>query len=71
MKTSSQEGTAMAASIKETRAIDAGPLVEAEETEVSDATRMARNSTLEELPGLVFGVMTVAYIIMSLAGLAP
>ena len=61
----------MAATINETRAIDEVPPVGVEETEVSDATRIARYSTLEELPGLIFGVMTVGYIVLSLAGLAP
>ena len=37
--------------------------------EVSEGLRIARNCTLEELPGLVFGVMTVAYIITSLVSL--
>jgi hypothetical protein len=32
--------------------------------------RIARYCTLEELPALVFGVMTVAYIVLSLAKLA-
>jgi hypothetical protein len=41
----------------------------ATETEVSEGLRIARYCTLEELPGLVFGVMTVAYIIFSLASL--
>ena len=37
--------------------------------EVSEGLRFARFCTLDELPGLVFGVMTVAYIIISLGGL--
>ncbi len=61
----------MAATINQTRAIDAVPPMAVEETEVSDATRIARYCALEELPGLIFGVMTVAYIVLSLAGLAP
>jgi hypothetical protein len=61
----------MAATINETQAIDAVPPIAVEETEVSDATRIARYCTLEELPGLIFGVMTVGYIVLSLAGLAP
>ena len=39
------------------------------EAEVSEGLRIARYCTLEELPGLVFGVMTVAYIIISLGSL--
>ena len=42
-----------------------------EQSEVSDAMRLARYCALDELPGLVFGVMTVAYIVLSLAGLVP
>ena len=61
----------MAATINETRTIDAVPPKAVEETEVSDETRLARYCTLEELPGLIFGVMTVGYIVLSLAGLAP
>ena len=40
------------------------------QTELSEGLRIARYRTLEELPGLVFGVMTVAYIVMSFAKLA-
>ena len=61
----------MNANINETRVIDAVPPMAVEETQVSDATRIARYCTLEELPGLIFGVMTVGYIVLSLAGLAP
>jgi hypothetical protein len=42
----------------------------AEQTEVSEGLRIARFCGLEELPGLVFGVMTVAYLVVSLAKLA-
>jgi hypothetical protein len=41
-----------------------------EQTEVYEGLQIARYRTLEELPGLVFGVMTVAYIVMSFANLA-
>ncbi len=41
-----------------------------EQTEVCEGLRIARYRALEELPGLVFGVMTVAYIVVSLAKLA-
>lgn len=44
--------------------------VTAEETQVSEGLRNARYCALEELPGLVFGVMTVAYIVVSLIRLA-
>jgi len=39
-------------------------------TELSEGLRFARYCQLEELPGLVFGIMTVMYIVSSLAGLA-
>lgn len=58
-----------AATINGTRAIDASPPASVAETEVSDARRMARYCTLEELPGLIFGVMTVGYIVLSLVRL--
>jgi hypothetical protein len=63
---------AMAASINGTRTIDAVPQPQnaVEETEASEATRIARYCTLEEMLGLIFGVMTVAYIVLSLASLA-
>jgi len=41
-----------------------------DKTEPHEGLRIARYCTLEELPGLVFGVMTVAYIVLSLARLA-
>lgn len=42
-----------------------------EQVEVSEGMRIARNCTLNEMPGLVFGIMTVVYIVAALAGLAP
>jgi hypothetical protein len=42
-----------------------------EQTEMSDGMRFARYRMLDELPGLIFGLMTLAYIVLSLAGLAP
>ena len=41
-----------------------------EQAEVTEGLRIARYRALEEFPGLVFGVMTVAYIVLSLAKLA-
>ena len=41
-----------------------------EQAEVFEGLRFARYHALEEFPGLVFGVMTVAYIVLSLAKLA-
>ena len=40
------------------------------ETETTEATRHAQNSLLSELPGLVFGVITLGYIVSSLLALA-
>lgn len=39
------------------------------EAETSDAQRLAQYSLLNEMPGLVFGVVTLAYIVGSLASL--
>ena len=41
-----------------------------ETTEVSDATRLAQYNMLNEIPGAIFGVLTVAYIVASLLALA-
>jgi len=40
-----------------------------DQSEVSGGMRFAHYCALEEMIGLVFGVMTVAYILLSLAGL--
>ena len=40
----------------------------AAQTTGADGLRLARYCTLEELVGLVFGAMTVLYIVTSLAG---
>lgn len=42
-----------------------------QQAEVSEGLRIARYCALEELPGLIFGVLTIAYIGLSLAGLVP
>jgi hypothetical protein len=60
----------MAATINGTGIVEAVPPVAVEETEVSEAMQTARNCMLEESLGLIFGVLTVGYIVMSLAGLA-
>jgi hypothetical protein len=41
-----------------------------EETEATAGTRLAQNSLLSELPGIVFGVITLGYVISSLVALA-
>jgi len=40
------------------------------ETESSEGIRHAQNSFLSELPGLMFGVITLGYIVSSLLALA-
>ena len=42
-----------------------------EQSQVSAGMRFAHYCALEEMVGLIFGVMTVAYILMSLTELAP
>ena len=58
----------MASTINEQLVISTPATVE--QAEVSEGLRIARYRALEELPGLVFGVMTLAYIVMSFAQLA-
>ena len=38
----------------------------AESPEVSQATQFAQFTLLDEVPGLIFGVMTIVYIVSSL-----
>jgi hypothetical protein len=45
-------------------------ITKSEETQSSEAVRYAQNSLLSELPGLVFGVITLGYIVSSLIALA-
>ena len=40
------------------------------ENETTEATRHAQNSLLSELPGLVFAVITLGYIVSSLLALS-
>ena len=42
----------------------------AENEQVSQATQFAQYTLLDEVPGLIFGLMTVAYIVSSLWALA-
>jgi hypothetical protein len=60
----------MAATINGTRVFEGASPIAAEQTKVTDATQIARYCMLEELPGLIFGVLTVGYIVMSLTRLA-
>lgn len=41
-----------------------------EQTETVAADRIAQNSLLSELPGIVFGLITLGYIVSSLVALA-
>ena len=41
-----------------------------EQTEVSEGTRFAQYSMLNEIPGAIFGIITVAYIVGALLSLA-
>ena len=41
-----------------------------EQADLSEGVRLARGCGLDELPGLIFGLVTLGYIIQSLAGLA-
>jgi hypothetical protein len=41
-----------------------------EAAEATAGTRLAQNSLLSELPGIVFGVITLGYIVSSLLALA-
>ena len=41
-----------------------------EATEATAGTRLAQNSLLSELPGIVFGLITLGYVISSLIALA-
>jgi len=42
----------------------------AEDKQVSEATRFAQFTLLDEIPALIFGLMTVVYIVSSLWALA-
>jgi hypothetical protein len=41
-----------------------------EDKKVSETTRIAQYTLLDEIPGLIFGLMTVVYIVSSLCSLA-
>ena len=61
------EATAMLPTGIQTSATSA--LATANQSEDCDGLRLARYCTLEEVVGLTFGVMTVLYIVTSLASL--
>ena len=58
----------MASTLNDTRVT--GTTATVERTEASEYLRIARFCALEEILGLVFAVMTVGWIVMSLASLA-
>jgi hypothetical protein len=58
----------MASTLNDARAIRT--LTPAEQADVSEGMRCARYRMLEELPGLILGIMTIIYIVTSLARLA-
>ena len=58
----------MASTINDTRAINTSA---AADQIASEGMRLARFCTLEEALGLIFGVMTVVYIVLSLIALKP
>lgn len=41
-----------------------------EATEATAGTKLAQNSLLSELPGIVFGLLTLGYVVSSLIALA-
>jgi hypothetical protein len=58
----------MASTLNDAQAIGAAAAVE--QTEISDGMRLARYCMLDEMSGLIFGIVTVIYIAASLTGLA-
>ena len=58
----------MAANIKVTSAAQTRQFTESEQ--VNQATQFAQFTLLDELPGLIFGLMTIVYIVSSLWSLA-
>ncbi len=58
----------MASTLNDPRVISATKTVE--QTEASEGLRIAHFCALEECLGLVFGVMTVVWIVLSIANLA-
>lgn len=58
----------MASMLNDATAISTAVMVE--RAEASEGMRIAHYCALDELPGVVFGVMTVAWIVLSVAKLA-
>ena len=63
-----KEVTSMASTLNDAQAI--GTQMTAAPAEVSDGMQLARYCGLDELPGLIYGIMTIGYIVLSLIRLA-
>ena len=63
-----KEVTYMASTLNDAQAI--GTQMTAAPAEVSDGMQLARYCGLDELPGLIYGIMTIGYIVLSLIRLA-
>jgi len=62
-----KEVTSMALILEQTEVVRARENVD--HAEAQESTRLALYCALDELPGLIFGILTVSYIILSLASL--
>ena len=59
----------MASTLTDARAINTAAT--ADQNETSEGMRLARFCTLEEALGLIFGVMTVAFLVLSVFAIKP
>jgi len=59
----------MASTLNDARAINAAAT--ADQSEASEGMRLARFCSLEVALGLIYGVMTVAFIVLSLFAIKP
>ena len=57
----------MALILEQTEVVHARESVD--QAQVREAIRLARYCALEELPGLIFGILTISYIVLSLTSL--
>jgi hypothetical protein len=57
----------MVSTLNEATVASASEMVEP--TQVSDAMLLAHSRAMDELPGLIFAIMTLGYIIQSVIGL--
>jgi len=63
-----KEVTLMASMLNQAEVLRTSETVE--QADRSEGVRLARGCALDELPGIIFGLLTLGYIIQSLAGLA-